>query len=232
MRHRTTLVSAALTAVVTVLVAACADATGPSTRGLSPGGPSLDVAPKVTICHAAGLAGTTKYVEITISGNAGDTPHLNDNGTPKAGHEQDFLVTESRLCLSGQIQVCVTTSSPSGTDHSIPIYDVTVTASGGGPTVLSQQFLYSASTQCTAETAVAPGTYTANHPAPGLPETSPPNGDWFTTNVVVNPAENGISALPALGTSWDSATGRGEDSWATVKVVKNGLTVVTFNNTL
>jgi len=48
---------------------------------------------KVTICHAAGLDGTTKYVTLTISENAvyGPGGHFNENGTPQAGHEDDYL---------------------------------------------------------------------------------------------------------------------------------------------
>ena len=48
---------------------------------------------KVTICHAAGLAGTTHFVTLTISSNAvyGPGGHFNENGTTQAGHEQDYL---------------------------------------------------------------------------------------------------------------------------------------------
>lgn len=48
---------------------------------------------KVTICHAAGQAGTTKYVTLNISENAvyGPAGHFNENGTPQAGHEEDYL---------------------------------------------------------------------------------------------------------------------------------------------
>lgn len=49
---------------------------------------------KVTICHAAGRAGTTKYVTLTISRNAvykDPGGHFYENGTPQAGHEQDYL---------------------------------------------------------------------------------------------------------------------------------------------
>lgn len=51
---------------------------------------------KVTICHAAGLEGTTKYVTLTISENAvygrnGNAGHFEENGTPRAGHEQDYF---------------------------------------------------------------------------------------------------------------------------------------------
>jgi hypothetical protein len=49
---------------------------------------------KVTICHAAGRAGTTHYVELTISERAVYKPnggHFYENGTPQAGHEQDYF---------------------------------------------------------------------------------------------------------------------------------------------
>ena len=48
---------------------------------------------KVTICHAAGLAGTTQYVTLTIAWQAvyGEAGHFYENGTPRAGHEQDYL---------------------------------------------------------------------------------------------------------------------------------------------
>lgn len=48
---------------------------------------------KITICHAAGLEGTTQYVTLTLSENAvyGPGGHFNENGTPQAGHEQDYF---------------------------------------------------------------------------------------------------------------------------------------------
>ena len=48
---------------------------------------------KVTICHASGLAGTTKFETLTIGYNAvyGPAGHFYENGTPKAGHEQDYI---------------------------------------------------------------------------------------------------------------------------------------------
>jgi hypothetical protein len=55
---------------------------------------------KVTICHAAGLDTTTHYIKITISVNAafGQAGHFYENGTPRAGHEQDFIVDELHPC--------------------------------------------------------------------------------------------------------------------------------------
>ena len=48
---------------------------------------------KVTICHAAGLEGTTHYETLTIGYEAvyGPAGHFYENGTPQAGHEQDYL---------------------------------------------------------------------------------------------------------------------------------------------
>lgn len=48
---------------------------------------------KVTICHAAGRDGTTHYETLTIAYNAafGQAGHFFENGTPRAGHEQDYL---------------------------------------------------------------------------------------------------------------------------------------------
>lgn len=78
-----------------VVVAACSETGGTSL--MTPGSGALDKAPKVTICHAAGLAGTTHYIAITLSAN-GLNGHFLNNGTPKAGHELDFIATEERPC--------------------------------------------------------------------------------------------------------------------------------------
>jgi hypothetical protein len=55
---------------------------------------------KITICHAAGRAGTTHYVEITVSTNA-SYAHLGDHGTQAAGHEEDYRVNKGEGCGSG-----------------------------------------------------------------------------------------------------------------------------------
>lgn len=51
---------------------------------------------KLTICHAAGQDDTTHFIELTLSPNGvfggGDQAgHFNEDGTPKAGHEQDIF---------------------------------------------------------------------------------------------------------------------------------------------
>jgi LPXTG-motif cell wall-anchored protein len=57
---------------------------------------SDDTEKKVVICHAAGQAGTTHYNTLEISENAvygrnGNAGHFEENGTPQAGHEQDYF---------------------------------------------------------------------------------------------------------------------------------------------
>jgi hypothetical protein len=65
---------------------------------------------KVTICHAAGLDGTTKYVTLTIGWHAvyGPAGHFYENGTPRAGHEQDYLGP------------CISTEPPGGVPPGVP----------------------------------------------------------------------------------------------------------------
>jgi hypothetical protein len=52
---------------------------------------------KITICHAAGRVGTTHYVEITVSRNA-SYAHLDEHGTPQAGHEEDYYAVPGQGC--------------------------------------------------------------------------------------------------------------------------------------
>lgn len=76
----------ALAAICLVLLAAA---------GLAAAGvrPAFGGEEKITICHASGQAGTTKFETLTISPNAvfGPGGHFNENGTPQAGHEQDYM---------------------------------------------------------------------------------------------------------------------------------------------
>lgn len=54
----------------------------------------------VTFCHGAGLAGTTKFVTLTLPYQAvfGQAGHFNEDGSPNAGHEQDYLGP----CVAGE----------------------------------------------------------------------------------------------------------------------------------
>ncbi len=57
------------------------------------GSPAEAACDKLTICHAAGKAGTTKFVEVTACENAitGRAGHFFEDGTPQAGHEDDIF---------------------------------------------------------------------------------------------------------------------------------------------
>lgn len=75
------------TILVLMAVAAIMIAGGASVTNASPNHG------KVTLCHAAGLDGTTHYVTLEVGWPAayGPAGHFYENGTPRAGHEQDYL---------------------------------------------------------------------------------------------------------------------------------------------
>jgi len=97
-----------LLAFAALAAAACREAVAPSS--LAPGAPSLagGPAPQVTICHAAGRAGTTHFITLTVSQN-GLGAHFLSNGTPKAGHELDTLGPCTQP--SGTLRICVANGS-------------------------------------------------------------------------------------------------------------------------
>lgn len=57
---------------------------------------SLAAEVKLTICHATGSA-SNPYTAIKVPESAGFAPHLDDNGNPLNGHEQDFLLENTNL---------------------------------------------------------------------------------------------------------------------------------------
>jgi hypothetical protein len=211
MRH--TLTAVLVTSIV--VAAACSDVTPPSSPRLTPGGASLVAAPKVTICHAAGRAGTTHYIQITLSAN-GLNGHFDNNGTPKAGHELDFIVTADRPCpgpVAAQLQVCKVLGR--GIDT-------------------GRNFAFSLSTgetftlkigQCSEIFNVEPGNVTVT-------ETGeiPATGSFFATAVVSVPvnALQGSSGVVALRT--DLPPGVATDIVGVVATTSGNLTTITFEN--
>lgn len=67
----------------------------------------------VTLCHAAGRDDTTQFVTLTIPHTAafGQAGHFNEDGTPAAGHENDYLGP----CESDTTTTSSTTSSTTST---------------------------------------------------------------------------------------------------------------------
>ena len=87
-------------------------------------------AEKVTICHAAGLADTTQFVTLTIAEPAvfGPAGHFEENGTPRAGHEQDYF---------GECPSESTTTTTLPSDEVIPFDHIPTTTTS--TTILSSE---------------------------------------------------------------------------------------------
>ena len=83
----------------------------------------VNAATKNTICHAT--SGQNEFVVITVDEGAALSPHLNDNGSPTAGHEGDFL-------LQGEHTVadCVAAAHSASPTASVPSVAESAEASG------------------------------------------------------------------------------------------------------
>ncbi|GLC24818.1 DUF5979 domain-containing protein [Roseisolibacter agri] len=136
---------AALTAALAAAaVASCRDAAGPIRPALSdPPAVRLarGAAGLTAICHAAGRAEDPRFVELRLPANAVDE-HLGEQGTPMAGHEQDYLVTERTPCPPpdepGEVRICKVGAAgiPAGTPFSFVVNGEDVTVSAGACTSL------------------------------------------------------------------------------------------------
>jgi len=203
--------------LVVVAVAACGEMGIAPSSVLKPGSSSLVKAPKVTICHAAGLAGTTKYVSITLSAN-GLNGHFGNNGTTKAGHELDFIASEERPCNApepAQLRFCKLSSAndPSLADLT---RDFLFKRDDGAD--FSLKFL-----GCTETFDVVPGQHTFREP----PDPNIPNAfSYFATDIAVLPIANLVSKS---GFFVDRPL-VGEDAIVVVNLVSGQLTTITFYN--
>ena len=65
---------------------------------------------KVTICHATS-SDTNPYVRIVVSENA-TSGHFENNGTPKAGHEDDILLQGEKDCPTPPVEEPVPEPTP------------------------------------------------------------------------------------------------------------------------
>lgn len=71
---------------------------------------------KMTICHGTGSA-SNPFVRIVVSSNA-DGGHFNTNGTPRAGHESDILLSGEADCPT--VAGAVATPTPISTPFPTP----------------------------------------------------------------------------------------------------------------
>jgi hypothetical protein len=215
------IVTKAVAVLGVAVVAACSDAVGPPTSSLQPDANALTREPKVTVCHASGREGTTKYVAIEVSAH-GANAHFTNNGTPKAGHELDFIATAERPCnpepnteRKALLKVCKLSSAnnPATADLHAKFHFKT---SNGRE--FSLQF-----NECTKPTEVDPGEIT-------ITEAHDPNApnafSYYATSVVVT---NGV-LLASSGFSGPPRPTTVQDAIARVRTTSGELTTVTFYN--
>jgi hypothetical protein len=111
----------------------------------------------VTLCHAAGQEGTLQFTTLTIAYNAayGQAGHFNEDGTPTAGHENDYLgacnvqqeptATPTTPVVGGDPTPVPTLGVPvTGSDVLIPVTGVDLTGGGSntGKLLLSLGFAF------------------------------------------------------------------------------------------
>jgi hypothetical protein len=198
-----------------VIVAACSEMG--VTSMTTPDSPALVKAPKVTVCHAAGLAGTTHYIAITISEN-GLNGHFLNNGTPKAGHEEDYIATEESPCNAPEaayLRICkLSDSDPTAGDLS----RVFLFRRDDGPD-FELRYL-----GCTETFAVEPGQRTLTEPYdPNLPAAF----SFFAVRVLVT---GGGSLISSTGFNATRPASNFEDAVVTVALTSGETTTVTFFN--
>jgi hypothetical protein len=126
--------------------------------------------PKVTICHAAGREGTTHYVTLTISENAvykEQGGHFFENGTPRAGHEQDYFGE----CTEVPTSTPTNTPSPAPTLTSTPTNTPTSTATASPTATSTSTATPPPSTSTPTSTLTATSTATVTN-TPAVPSTT------------------------------------------------------------
>ena len=92
----------AINASIAVVIAlGCHDATAPTNAGRLPDGarlaPVSAVGSRTAVCHAAGRAADPHFVELFV-GSGAVAAHVDAHGSPRAGHEGDYLVTARTPC--------------------------------------------------------------------------------------------------------------------------------------
>lgn len=142
---------------------------------------------EVTICHAAGLDGTTQYVTITINRTAafGPAGHFNEDGTTQAGHEDDYLGACEEVATTTTVSESTTTEA--STTSTSPTTTTTVETTVPPSTSSEPSTTTEAPTTTAAETTTTvaePTTTTVAEPTTTVAFIEPPDPS------VVDPAED------------------------------------------
>jgi hypothetical protein len=93
-----------------------------------------------TICHFTGLAGTEHFVELNLPWVAifGQAGHFFENGTPRAGHEEDIFgpcpVTTTSTSTTTTSSTTTTTTEPTTTTSTTTTMPTTTTTAPPTPT--------------------------------------------------------------------------------------------------
>ena len=128
---------------------------------------------KITICHAAGRDGTTKYVTLTLAPQAvfGPGGHFNENGTTQAGHEQDYMGP----CQGDTTETTTTTTESTTTNTETTTTDTTeetTTTSTTEETTTTSEPPTTEETTTTTTTATTEETTTTPTTTPTVEETN------------------------------------------------------------
>jgi len=157
---------------------------------------------KVTICHATGSG---SYVTLTIPRNAayGQAGHFNENGTPKAGHEDDYLGpcrppdTTTTSTTTTTTSTTTTTTQPTTTSSTTSTPDRVTTTSSSTPDRVTTTS--SSTPDRVTTTVVVIDTCEDLGTCPEDSTTTTVPGDDSTTTVSSTIAEGGLSAQQAGG---------------------------------
>ena len=169
-------------------------------------------ADKVTICHAAGQADTTKHVTERVGHKAayGPAGHFNEDGTTRAGHEDDYLgacsiegegtttttegtTTTSHATTTTTTQAVEDTSTTSTTAET-PTMDEPATSIVEPPTTTVQP----PTDQTPATTEVTP------EPAKELPYTGSDNAILATIGLLLIAAGTTLAVMTRKGNEYKS----------------------------
>lgn len=123
-------------------------------------GQPINASEKVTLCHAAGLEGTTHFVEITVGRPAafGPAGHFFENGTPRAGHEEDYLGPCENEPTSTTRAEPTTTTKPNPTTTTSTTRGATTTTETTAPSSTTSTSTPATTTSISVSTTTVPPT--------------------------------------------------------------------------